>query len=710
MHHIYFLFFFYLQDDVVLFTASVDSTLVVNHECQIDQLKKEIENLTAKQNEKDIEMASLHREKELMVTEVRKALHKHKSQDSKEEQTPMQTHKLHAENVLETAAEEKDRLAKCHEENISEIKSVQDELLRKSSEVKKVTDNSKTAIKLHVKEIEIGRLQGESLQGQHEEETEIADLILKVQKAEEKATKLGTELRKLDKEKENKYKEEIEKLRAEHAKECSRLQEAREQNKTAKEAEIKEWKTKCHESEQEIGKLGTKLENLEIVKEEHETELKNIRAEHAQECSRLREAKAQDVGEIETEIILLKTRHHEAEQEVAELVTKLENLEKEKEELEIELINIKAEHAVDSSRLSKEKESEIEQWRKISEEADNKVKQLQEKLEKLDKKREEDKTWSLPPDHHMEQIKMLNCEIERAHAQHASEIAELTSNLESKNKELVRQIEERNEKLRQQLDEAKRVHSEQLQQVQVELENRCASEIAAMKVNFEEKQKKEDQLIEQQVEKKVKQLEKVGREKFHKLKSDNERLKSEADKLQKEAVEYLTIKEDLEKKDEMVKKLEMQLKQLQTQKEQREHEQKMIICSQKSNSDRKQKMYETQLQGKAAEMESLSIQLDMFKQQVLALEHEKNEQSEALNTLKADIKENESRITLYILEVAKRQSKLDEQSSSYKELQERYAQLEIELEMKKELSATTGDECIHSEEGVHLGANVSYDC
>ena len=168
---------FYLQDDSVVFTASVDSTLVVNHESQIDRLKIEVETLKAKQSEKDEEIVLLRLEKELMVTEVRKALHKRKSQDSKEGQIPLQTHTLLGKNELETAAEEKDRLAKCHKKNISEIQSFQDELLRKGSEVKQVTDNSETAIKLHVKEIEnlkakyseeFGRLQGESLRGQQE--------------------------------------------------------------------------------------------------------------------------------------------------------------------------------------------------------------------------------------------------------------------------------------------------------------------------------------------------------------------------------------------------------------------------------------------------------------------------------------------------------------------------------------------------------------
>ena len=598
----------------------------------------------------------------------------------------MQTHKLHGKNELETAAEEKDRLATCHEENISEIKSVQDELLRKGSEVKQVTDNSKTAIKLHVKEIEIGRLQGESLQGQHKEETEIADLILKVQEAEEKATKLGTELRKLDKEKENKCKQEIEKLQAEHAKECSRLREAKEQNKTAKEAEIKEWATKCHESEQEIGKLGTKLENLEKVKKEHETELKNIRAEHAQECSRLREAKVQVIGDNESEIELWKSRHYEAEQEVAELATKMETLQKVKVEHDIELENVKAEHSVESSGLSREKEAEIEQWKKISEEAENKVKQLQEKLQKLGKKREEDKTCALPPNHYMEQITTLNCEIERAHAQHASEIAELTSNLESKNKELVRQIEERNEELRQQLDEAKRLHSEQLQQVQV---------------NFEEKHNKNGQSVEQQVEKRMNQLEKASRGRFHELKIDNERLKAEADKLRKEAEEYLAVKEDLGVKRETINELEVQLKTLN---EQIEHKQKMATAM-KGVYDQKRKGYETQLQKKAAEIETLTDQLDKFKQQVLAFEHEKNEILEVLKKLREENNEYENRITEQTLEMASIRREFDKQYTSYDKLQERHRQLEVELEIKKHVSDVT---CSNSEkEASDLGKNVS---
>ena len=707
---------FYLQDDSVVFTASVDSTLVVNHESQIDRLKIEVETLKAKQSEKDEEIVLLRLEKELMVTEVRKALHKRKSQDSKEGQIPLQTHTLLGKNELETAAEEKDRLAKCHKKNISEIQSFQDELLRKGSEVKQVTDNSETAIKLHVKEIEnlkakyseeFGRLQGESLRGQQEKETEIADLKLKVQEAEEKATQLEADLGKLDKEQENKHIEEIKKLQAENAKECSRLREAKEQNETAKEAEIKEWKTKCHESDQEIGKLGTKLENLEKVKEKHETELKNIRAEHAQECSRLRETKVQDVGERETEIKLWKTRHHKAEQEVAELATKLETLEKLKVEHDIELKNLKAEHSVESSRLSREKETEIEQWKKISEEAKIEVKQLQEKLEKLDKEREDDKTCAL--DHHVEQIKKLNIEIEGVRAQHANEIAELTSNLEGRNK-LVQQTEERNEELRHQLDEAKKVHSERLQQVQVELEDKHASQIAAMKVNFEEKQKKEDQSIEQRVEKKFSQLEKASRDQFHELKSDNKRLKAEADKLRKETEEYLlTTKADLEKKDETINELEVQLKSLKTPKEQ-EHEQERTTALLKSAYEQKQKVHETQLQDKAAEIRSLSDQLDKSRKQMLALEHEKNEQ---LKKLKEDIEEHESRIANHTLEMANIRSEFAEQTSAYKKLQERNGQLEVELRMKKHLSAVTAsnDGWIHSEEAaLELGANVSDVC
>ena len=419
-----------------------------------------------------------------MVTEVREALYK--SQDARKGQTSPQ-------NELETAAEEKDRLTKCHEENISEIKSVQNKLLRMGSEVKQVTDNSETAIKSLLKEIdslkaifgnEIGHLQGESLRCQHEKETEIADLKLKLQEAEEKATNLEADLGKLDKEKENKHK------------------------------------------------------------------------------------------------------------------------------------------------------------------------------------------------------------------QHAHEIAELTSNLEGKIK-LVQQIEQRNEELRHQLDEA---------------EYRHASEIAATKVNFETKRKKEDESLEQRVEKKLSQLEKASRDKFHELKIDNERLKAETDKLKKEAEEYLLItKEELEKKDETINELEVQLKSLKTQKEQ-EHEQERTVALLKSAYEQKQKLHETQLQNKAAEIGSLSDQLDKSRKQMLALEHEKNEQ---VKKLKEDIEEYESRITYHTLQMASIQSEFAELTSVYEKLQERYGQLEFEFRLKKYLSAVaaSNDGWISSEEvDLELGAIVSDVC
>ena len=429
---------------------------------------------------------------------------------------------------------------------------------------------------------------------------------------------------------------------------------------------------------QEPGKLQIHELHYESELENAHEEDARIEASHKKNLDYIMSTKA----ELES----LQTKLKQIESEVQQL-TKENKIAKEKYD-EIKSLQAKDTEEVNHNKDEKlqsehETRNEIENWKRKCQQAKEELEHLQVKLSEQEKEIREE-TCDLPHNHHMEDKRQLERDLATAKAEHAREITELKAKLEDKQRELIQSVEEAN-KMHHQLDETSKEHVEPKQMY---------DEVVAMKVDFEEKLKKAQERAEQTVQKKVNTLEKASRERHHKLLEENKQLKANVEELKKDVENYAALQKDFEEKDEIAKNLEQQLRTLKSEVKETEQAYKQAITSVKKSNECKQKVYEKQLEQRAAEIESLRDQLQQSTKPVLS--EDQIAEAELVKTLKADVKENERRLCERVSEVAELKRTYDELSSDHKELQEKYGQLQVELKLIKHETAASAGGWIHS--------------
>ena len=476
--------------------------------------------------------------------------------------------------------------------------------------------------------------------------------------------------------------------------------------------EIETLKAKQSQKDQKIATL--QLEKAQLVVQVREALDKQTLLEHdiqqthephdeseletaQEEDARIEASHKKNIDDIMSRKAELESLQEQLKQVECEVQNLTEN-KKAKEKYDEEYKLMQAEHTeeinhvkYENKRSEHETENETEKWKRKCQQAEEELEHLQTKLSEQEKEIREE-TCELPPNHHTADIKRLQGDLVKAHAKHASEIAELKANLEQKQKELTQNIDE-TEKLHRQLDEASKDVAE-LKREHSELEKRFLDDVAVMKVDYEKKLKGEEERAEKKVQKKVDAMETASRERLHKLREENKQLKVDAEELKKDAENYAVLQKDLQEKYEIANNVEEQLRTLKNEMEEKEQAHKQAITSMKKTYDSKLKAYEKQLEQRTADIESLRDQLQQSAKPVLS--EDQIAESELRKKLNADLKDLETRLCKRESEMAELKRTYDVLSSDHKELQEKYGQMRVELELKKHETAASAGEWIHS--------------
>jgi chromosome segregation ATPase len=279
----------------------------------------------------------------------------------------------------------------------------------------------------------------------------------------------------------------------------------------------------------------------------------------------------------------------------------------------------------------RKKESEAELWQKKNKQMEKEIAELHKELEEQTKKFEDDKdTCALPEGPIKDEIK--------------NELEEALVRLEENKGELAMKDKEV-DRLARELEVAEVKHTEELR---TELEKRDihhADEVGHLKANFEEKQKHDEELVKQEMQKKMDQRELVNKDRRLALKNENE-----------------ILKEKLKQKD---------------------HELKTCVDSVKTISVQR---HERQLKEKTEEIKSLSDQLI-----------EARSQQQKVNN---EIKKLQQKLIQRESEIAAARENYDKLFSDHKQLQSDHEQLEVMIKLRKheEASAAATTNWIHSSE------------